>query len=400
MKRILFIVEKDFLSLHVGVARVILYYAKGLLSDGAAVDFAYADDNGLHLGALVERSKISKRRAMIPLPWYASSGKSSQAMPPLTGSAARFEIAWSKELVDPQLYDANVVTAPWICVNPLPPLPRVVGIIYDLVPNLAVAGCLRLPFWVGLQEFAVQHDAGFRYYLANAERILCISQSTRKDFLAMYKTAEWFSERILVDVPYTHESCEIEESFSWFDEGQAEKFSKNTVLLVNALDWRKGLDVIQDVLVRAARRLNFNVVIVGKERIPMAAVEQFFSALEAVGLQISWWRYANDEVLNACYGNSRTLLFPSVYEGLGLPVLEAQSAGLPVITSNSSSFPEINLNEELCVDLKRIDMMVEKLIQCMDHDQSKITRGGKLQKLAASRFSNRLSFIDRILAAS
>ena len=49
----------------------------------------------------------------------------------------------------------------------------------------------------------------------------------------------------------------------------------------------------------------------------------------------------NNIFLNILYNNAFTLLYPSSYEGFGIPVLEAQKAGCPVIAYNSSSIPEI-----------------------------------------------------------
>jgi alpha-1,3-rhamnosyl/mannosyltransferase len=51
--------------------------------------------------------------------------------------------------------------------------------------------------------------------------------------------------------------------------------------------------------------------------------------------------YVSDEDLRALYAESAVFLFPSLYEGFGLPVLEAMAAGLPVACSNVSSMPEV-----------------------------------------------------------
>jgi glycosyltransferase involved in cell wall biosynthesis len=51
--------------------------------------------------------------------------------------------------------------------------------------------------------------------------------------------------------------------------------------------------------------------------------------------------YANDEDLPALYRSAVALVYPSLFEGFGLPPLEAMACGTPVITSNSSSLPEV-----------------------------------------------------------
>ncbi|GAH45643.1 unnamed protein product, partial [marine sediment metagenome] len=54
-------------------------------------------------------------------------------------------------------------------------------------------------------------------------------------------------------------------------------------------------------------------------------------------------------------------VFPSFYEGFGLPVLEAMACGTPVITSNSSSLPEIVSDAGIMVDPKDIDALAEAM---------------------------------------
>jgi alpha-1,3-rhamnosyl/mannosyltransferase len=57
----------------------------------------------------------------------------------------------------------------------------------------------------------------------------------------------------------------------------------------------------------------------------------------------------------AIYGAADLLAFPSLYEGFGLPVLEAMSVGCPVLTSNVSSLPEIAGDAALLVDPTSVD---------------------------------------------
>ena len=73
----------------------------------------------------------------------------------------------------------------------------------------------------------------------------------------------------------------------------------------------------------------------------------------------------SEEEKTALYQGAVALIFPSLYEGFGLPVLEAQSLGVPVITSSASSLPEVAGNGALFVDphdYKAISTGLEKVI--------------------------------------
>lgn len=75
-------------------------------------------------------------------------------------------------------------------------------------------------------------------------------------------------------------------------------------------------------------------------------------AVEQKGLQdcVTFTGYVPDEDLPALYNGADLFCFPSLYEGFGLPVLEAMACGTPVITSNTSSLPEVAGDAALLVD--------------------------------------------------
>lgn len=65
---------------------------------------------------------------------------------------------------------------------------------------------------------------------------------------------------------------------------------------------------------------------------------------------VIWTNYVPQEDLTALYSASRVFLYPSLYEGFGLPILEAMACGTPVITSNNSSMAEIAKDAAILVD--------------------------------------------------
>ncbi len=92
----------------------------------------------------------------------------------------------------------------------------------------------------------------------------------------------------------------------------------------------------------------------------------------SIDLKNIHFRDGSDKVLSSLYAHSEALIYPSKYEGFGLPILEAMSLGCPVISSNSSSLPEVYGNAALSFSPNSVD----ELIDCIN----KITSDNELKK--------------------
>lgn len=100
--------------------------------------------------------------------------------------------------------------------------------------------------------------------------------------------------------------------------------------------------------------------------------------------QIQVIRNLNDEELAHTYRNAKALVYPSLYEGFGFPVLEAMAMGTPVIVSNSSALPEVAGNAGLYFDPFSVMDLVQKLRDFLDniflqklYSQKAIQQAGK-----------------------
>lgn len=78
--------------------------------------------------------------------------------------------------------------------------------------------------------------------------------------------------------------------------------------------------------------------------------------------------FLSDHDLQVFYQQARALVFPSLYEGFGLPVLEAMSNGTPVLTSNVSSLPEVAGDAALLVDPASVDAIFQGMRRLLEDD--------------------------------
>jgi glycosyltransferase involved in cell wall biosynthesis len=141
---------------------------------------------------------------------------------------------------------------------------------------------------------------------------------------------------------------------------------KNVVLLIQAFDQLK-----------TDRRIDHQLVLVGQKGWQF---EPIFEAIAASPWQhhIRHLDYLSDAEVAYCYAQADVFAYPSLYEGFGLPVLEAMTLGCPVVTSNTSSLPEVAGNAALLIDPTSVGDLAEALGQVIGDRtlrQSLIDRG-------------------------
>lgn len=97
--------------------------------------------------------------------------------------------------------------------------------------------------------------------------------------------------------------------------------------------------------------------------------------------------FVSESQLSALYRSCYALVYPSLYEGFGLPILEAMSLGVPVITSNTTSMPEVGGDAVLYVDPYRVDDIAENMRLLQNDSKLYGKLGKKGKKRAISEFS-------------
>ena len=237
----------------------------------------------------------------------------------------------------------------------------------------------RFPFW---QRYYLRVVT--RYSARHAARITVISQSSKDDVVAYCGVP---GDK--VHVIY----CGADEQFSPRSREQVEQFRaarglpKHFILYLGTLEPRKN--VAQLVRAYAALRRNGSdkpkLVIAGAKGWGYADV---FAAVEQSGAtgDVIFAGYVPQAELPLWYNAADLFVFPSLYEGFGLPVLEAMACGTPSITSNVSSLPEVAGNAALTIapdDTRALSEAIERAL----HDAALRTQMRERSLQQAAKFS-------------
>ena len=102
--------------------------------------------------------------------------------------------------------------------------------------------------------------------------------------------------------------------------------------------------------------------------------------------KVKFLGYVTDEQLSMLYSSCFAFVYPSFYEGFGLPVLEAMSCGAAVICSNSTSLPEVAGDAALLIDPKS-SRSLQQAMQELLHSRESVCRLRKAGVAQASKFS-------------
>jgi glycosyltransferase involved in cell wall biosynthesis len=210
-----------------------------------------------------------------------------------------------------------------------------------------------------------------------ADRIITISDFSRKDILELIPgldpsriTVTWLS----CDAVFKREGISLQPGDMRFGPRPfiftlgAEDPRKNTLRLVKAY-----LSLLQK------HSINEDLVISGYANWQESEAFQLVKSAGATE-RVKFLDFISIDELAARYRNAALFVYPSLYEGFGIPLLEAFSSGCPVIASNVTSIPEVGGEAALYVDPRSqedIEQAIYRLIQDGALRQSLITRGRK-----------------------
>ena len=235
---------------------------------------------------------------------------------------------------------------------------------------------------LGYRHFPDSHGTAQRRYLAwgtrwsaqAARRVIAISQATAQDLVrfdainpakirVIYEAA---GPPVASDRPLISEVADL----------------PPYALFVSTIQPRKNV----------ARLIQAYAFLVKNESIPWELVlgggkgwlsDSLYRLAGELGVadRVHFLGYVADEDLPGLYAQARFFCYPSLHEGFGLPVLEAQSYGVPVMTSNNSALPEVAGDAALLVDPTDVDAIADAMLRLSQDEELR-------QRLIAAGYEN------------
>jgi glycosyltransferase involved in cell wall biosynthesis len=226
----------------------------------------------------------------------------------------------------------------------LPPLVRCTSVV-------TIHDCIHLMFPQYLpNRFAYQYArASIRLAARRATRIMTVSESSKRDILKFVDTEpdkidviyNAYDDRFAID-PREEDVVRVRERY---------QLESEFVLYAGNVKPHKNLERLIEAfyLVRKRGLEYLKLVLIGDEISKYTALRRAVHHHQ-LHKYVRFLGYLPEETLAVMYRLAGVFVFPSLYEGFGLPPLEAMASGTPVVTSNVSSLPEVAGDAAVLVD--------------------------------------------------
>lgn len=221
--------------------------------------------------------------------------------------------------------------------------------------------------YAGLDGFDINQK---KKILDKASKIIAVSENTKQDILDIFKIAP---EKVEVIYHSTH--------FTTFQPNPTIKIStpKRYLLYVGSRYNYKNFHVYIEAIAPILKKQDdLYLICAGNGKFTQSEQELFLRL--KVEKQILHHEISSDDVLYQLYSNAIAFVYPSLYEGFGIPVIEAFACSCPVILSDRSCFPEVGQDAALYFnpdDKENIAFQIEKVIENADLRMELIQKGRK-----------------------
>ena len=234
--------------------------------------------------------------------------------------------------------------------------------LYDMIPVLHPEY-----FW---QDFDAEFTRILDSVQPGRDRILTISESSRDDICTYF---DCDSSMVYVAYPAADKTLYYPDKNRDRQKEILRKYNIPTsgyFLTLATLEYRKNLrasiEAFKKVLLEPGMRDRY-LVLVGTRGWKIDELLEEVADDPLLRRHVIFTGYVADEDVSALYSSAVAFLYPSLYEGFGLPPLEAMQCGVPVITSNTSSLPEVVGRAGIMIDPTDSDALAQAMLDiCND----------------------------------
>ncbi|MBI4790942.1 MAG: glycosyltransferase family 4 protein [Chloroflexi bacterium] len=206
-----------------------------------------------------------------------------------------------------------------------------------------------------------------RHSVRRADRVIAISESTKRDLVAQFGASP---DKVAVvycgsDPTFTPSQDQREVEMLRARRHLPEKM----ILHVGTIEPRKNIVRLLRAFARAKReaRLPHRLALIGARGWKYAEVDAVIAA-EGIASDVIFAGYVPQDELPLWYRAADLFVYPSLYEGFGLPPLEAMASGTPVVTSNAASLPEVVGDAALVVSPEDEAALAAAIVRALEDD--------------------------------
>lgn len=198
------------------------------------------------------------------------------------------------------------------------------------------------------------HFWKFKKAAQMADVVIAISEQTKKDIITYLKVPE---AKIKVVYQTCHLACQKSQDAHFLEKVQ-KKFHlpERFVLNVGTVEERKNLGNI----ILSLQGTNIPLVVVGKKKKNYAKTIE--NIIKKSSVKVLFLEGVDMQELAAIYTLADIFVYPSLYEGFGIPLIEAMYCGTPVVTSNTSCLPEVGGPHALYVNPHHVEDLRSKIL--------------------------------------
>jgi len=198
-----------------------------------------------------------------------------------------------------------------------------------------------------------------------ASKIIAVSKSTKKDIIKIFGIDEKKIEVIYHGCSLRFSQTINENSYNYINKNY---IPENYLLFIgNRFNYKNFYFFLIAIKKILEKNKDINLVCAGGENFTQDEI-QFFNNLNLQD-RLFYFDINNDNFLSFLYNKAVAFVFPSLYEGFGLPILEAFSCGCPVILSNCSSLPEIAEDAAIYFNPKDINSIIEVVTEVINNSR-------------------------------